>query len=102
LADSVVYQSTKVQVGYDSDVAQVIALLTQAALAQPRVLRDPEPTVQLSEFAPDDLEFTVVYWINDLQNGQGNLRSDINMAILAALRQNSIDIPFPQQVVHNR
>ncbi len=102
LADSVVYQSTKVQVGYDSDVAQVIALLTQAALAQPRVLRDPEPSVQLSEFAPDGLEFTVVYWINDLQNGQGNLRSDINMAILAALRQNSIDIPFPQQVVHNR
>jgi small-conductance mechanosensitive channel len=102
LADSVVYQSTKVQVGYDSDVAQVIALLTQAALAQPRVLRDPEPSVQLSEFAPDGLEFTVVYWINDLQNGQGNLRSDINMAILAALRQNSIVIPFPQQVVHNR
>ena len=102
LADSVVYQSTKVQVGYDSDVAQVVGLLTQAALAQPRVLRDPEPTVQLSEFAPDGLEFTVVYWINDLQNGQGNLRSAINMAILAALRQNSIDIPFPQQVVHNR
>lgn len=102
LADSVVYQSTKVQVGYDSDVAQVVGLLTQAALAQPRVLRDPEPTVQLSEFAPDGLEFTVVYWINDLENGQGNLRSDINMAILAALRQNSIDIPFPQQVVHNR
>jgi small-conductance mechanosensitive channel len=102
LADSVVYQSTKVQVGYDSDVVQVMALLTQAALAQPRVLRDPEPTVQLSEFAPDGLEFTVVYWINDLQNGQGNLRSDINMAILAALRQNSIVIPFPQQVVYNR
>jgi small-conductance mechanosensitive channel len=102
LADSVVYQSTKVQVGYDSDVAQVIALLTQAALAQPRVLRDPEPSVQLSEFAPDGLEFTVVYWINDLQNGQGNLRSDINMAILALLRQNHIDIPYPQQVVHNR
>jgi small-conductance mechanosensitive channel len=102
LADSVVYQSTKVQVGYDSDVAQVIALLTQAALAQPRVLRDPQPSVQLSEFAPDGLEFTVVYWINDLQNGQGNLRSDINMAILALLRQNHIDIPYPQQVVHNR
>jgi small-conductance mechanosensitive channel len=102
LADSVVYQSSKVQVGYDSDVAQVIALLTQAALAQPRVLRDPEPSVQLSEFAPDGLEFTVVYWINDLQNGQGNLRSDINMAILALLRQNHIDIPYPQQVVHNR
>jgi small-conductance mechanosensitive channel len=102
LADSVVYQSTKVQVGYDSDVAQVIALLTQAALAQPRVLRDPEPSVQLSEFAPDGLEFTVVYWINDLQNGQGNLRSEINMAILALLRQNHIDIPYPQQVVHNR
>ena len=102
LADSLVYQSTKVQVGYDSDVGQVIALLTQAALTQPRVLREPEPSVQLSEFAPDGLEFTVVYWINDLQNGQGNLRSDLNIAILEALRQNHIDIPYPQQVVHNR
>ncbi len=102
LADSLVYQSTMVSVGYDSDVAQVQALLLEAALNQPRVLRDPGPIVQLSNFGADGLEFTVGYWINDPEVGQGGLKSDINLAILAALRTNHIEIPFPQRVVHQR
>jgi small-conductance mechanosensitive channel len=102
LADTKVYQSTSVSVGYESDVAQVTELLLQAAWDQPRVLRDPGPAVQLSNFGTDGLEFTVGYWISDPQGGQGNLRSDINVAILAALRAHSITIPYPQRVVHQR
>jgi small-conductance mechanosensitive channel len=59
-------------------------------MAQPRVLKDPAPSVQLSQFAADGLEFTLVYWINDLHKGQGNLRSDVNLAVLQALRQQGI------------
>jgi small-conductance mechanosensitive channel len=102
LADTKVYQSTSVSVGYESDVAQVSELLLQAALAQARVLRDPGPVVQLSNFGTDGLEFTVGYWINDPQAGQGNLRSDINVAVLAALRAHGVTIPYPQRVVHQR
>jgi small-conductance mechanosensitive channel len=102
LADSLVYQSTIVSVGYDSDVAQVQDLLLKAALDQPRVLREPGPIVQLSNFGADGLEFTVGYWINDPEVGQGSLKSDINLAILAALRTNQIEIPYPQRVVHQR
>jgi small-conductance mechanosensitive channel len=46
------------------------------------------------------LEFTVSYWLADPDNGQANLRSDVNVAILAALRAHGIDIPYPQRVVH--
>jgi len=102
LVDSRLYQSTVVSVSYDSNVEQVSALLLAAALAQPRVLRDPGPGIQLSNFGADGLEFTVGYWIEDPQNGQGNLRSDINMAVLAALRAHGIEIPYPQRVVHSR
>ena len=102
LVDSRLYQSTVVSVSYNSNVEQVSALLLAAALAQPRVLRDPAPGIQLSNFGADGLEFTVGYWIEDPQNGQGNLRSDINMAVLAALRANGIEIPYPQRVVHSR
>lgn len=102
LADSRVYQSTLVSVGYESDVTHVQALLLQAALDQPRVLREPGPVIQLSNFGADGLEFTVGYWINDPEEGQGGLKSDINLAILAALRSHQIDIPFPQRVVHQR
>ena len=102
LADSHLYQTTVVSVGYESDVDQVTELLLQAALAQERVLRDPSPGIFLSSFGADGLEFTVGYWLRDVQNGQLGLRSDINRAILAALRANNIEIPFPQRVVHQR
>ncbi len=102
LADSNVYQSTLVTVGYDSDVDLVKGLLLQAALDQARVLREPGPFVQLSNFGADGLEFSVGYWIADPELGQGGLKSDINLAILAALRAHQIDIPYPQRVVHQR
>lgn len=102
LADPKVWQSTVVSVAYDSDVDQVRALLVQAALAQERVLKDPAPNAALSAFGADGLEFTLGYWMADPENGQLNLRSDVNLAILSALRQHGIEIPYPQRVVHMR
>ena len=102
LADSNLYQSTVLTVGYDSDVELVKALLLQAAVGQSRVLADPAPITMLSNFGADGLEFTVGYWIADPERGLGGLKSDINLAILAALRANHIDIPYPQRVVHQR
>ena len=100
LADPRVWMSTVVSVGYDSDVDLVIRLLGESALVNPRVLRDPGPAVALSAFGADGLEFTVGFWITDPENGVLVLRSDINLAILAALRAHQIEIPYPQRVVH--
>lgn len=102
LADSRVLQSTVVSVSYDSDVDLVMRLLTEAALAQDRVLRDPGPGVNLTNFGTDGLEFTLNYWMTDPENGQQNLRSRINLAILQSLRENGIEIPYPQRVIHTR
>jgi small-conductance mechanosensitive channel len=102
LVDSKVFQSTVVSVAYDADVELVGRLLLAAAKEQARVLTDPEPSIYLSAFGADGLEFTVGYWVKDPENGQLNLRSAINMAILAALREHHIEIPYPQRVVHNR
>lgn len=102
LADSHLHQTTTVSVAYDCNVEQVTELLLQAALAQERVLKDPAPAVYLSSFGADGLEFTLGYWLRDIQNGQMNLRSDVNRAVLAALRAHGIEIPYPQRVIHNR
>ena len=102
LADTRVWQSTVVSVAYDSDVSRVMRLLEEAALAEPRVLRDPEPAIALSNFGADGLEFTVGYWIADPENGTLNLKSQVNLAILRLLRENQIEIPYPQRVVHTR
>jgi small-conductance mechanosensitive channel len=100
LADPRVWLSTVVSVGYDSDVDLVIRLLSEAALASSRVLRDPAPSVALSAFGADGLEFTVGFWIADPENGSLGLRSEINRAILKALRAHGLEIPYPQRVMH--
>jgi small-conductance mechanosensitive channel len=55
--------------------------------------------VQLSNFAADGLELTVGFWIGDPENGQANVRSDVNLVILATLDTLGIEIPFPQRVM---
>ena len=100
LADPKVWQSTIVSVGYDSDAERVRQLLADAALAQDRVLKDPAPSASLSAFGADGLEFTLGYWIADPENGQLNVRSAVNVAVLQALRSHGIEIPYPQRVVH--
>lgn len=97
LSDSRLWQSSVLQVAYDSDIDLVIRVLRAAALEQSRVLREPAPDVSLSAFGIDGLEFTVGYWIGDPENGQLNLRSLVNVAILKALRQNGIRVPPPQR-----
>jgi small-conductance mechanosensitive channel len=100
LADTKVWQSTLVSVAYESDVDQVMELLEQAALSQERVLKEPGPSVALSAFGVNGLEFTLGYWIADPENGQLNLRSLVNRAILQSLRTHGVEIPYPQRVLH--
>lgn len=99
LADSNLWQSVHVTVGYDSDVDQVMALLLAACTAQERVMTEPAPTVALSAFGADGLEFTLGYWIHEEEGGLLNVKSLIHQGILQGLRAHGIEIPFPQRVV---
>jgi small-conductance mechanosensitive channel len=100
LADRHVLLSTVVQVAYGSDLDALIPALRDAVGAVPRVLADPAPAVQLTQFAADGLELTVAFWIGDPENGQGNVRSEVNLALLRTLRARGVEIPYPQRVVH--
>jgi small-conductance mechanosensitive channel len=100
LADSRLWQSTVVSVAYDSDVDLVTRLLLGAPAEHGRVLKDPAPSVALSNFGVDGLEFTLGYWIADPENGTLNIRSLVNRSVLQALRENAIEIPYPQRVLH--
>lgn len=102
LADSKVWLFTLVSVSYDSDVDLVMRLLTQAAVNQPRVLADPGPSVSLVAFGADGLDFKLGFWIADQEIGGDALKSLINLSILASFRENGIEIPYPQRVVHLR
>ena len=97
-ADPKVALTTVVQVAYGTNLPALMPQLVAAMLAVARVQADPAPGVQLSHFAADGLELTLVFWIADMENGQGNVRSDVNLAVLAALNAAGIEIPVPQRV----
>jgi small-conductance mechanosensitive channel len=99
LADPRVQLTTTVGVAYGTDVTALTPRLVAAVGAVPRVLADPPPAVLLSAFGTDSLELTVAFWIADPQDGQGNVRSDVNLAILRTIGDAGVEIPFPQRVV---
>jgi small-conductance mechanosensitive channel len=100
LADPNVALTTVVQVAYGSDLDRLRPPLAAAVAGVPRVLSDPAPSVQLSAFAADGLELTIVFWIRDPDQGTGNVRSDVNLALLRTLGELGVQIPFPQRVLH--
>lgn len=102
LADPRMAISTTVLVVYGTDLAALAPQLAAAVAAVPRVLQRPEPSVQLAAFAPDGLELNIGFWIEDPHNGQSNVRSDVNLALLQALQRADIGIPFAQRALHQR
>ncbi|HEX7382801.1 MAG TPA: mechanosensitive ion channel domain-containing protein [Burkholderiaceae bacterium] len=101
LADPNVAVGTDVQVAYGTDLRALVPRLQAAVRSVPRVLAEPAPAVQLASFGADGLNLHIGFWIGDPQGGQGNVRSDVNLAILEALDQAGIEIPFPQRVLRH-
>jgi len=102
LADRNVLVTTVVQVPYGTDLDALMPKFVDVAKSVPRVLSDPGPGVQLSNFASDGLELALLFWISDPENGQGNVRSAVNLAVLKTLNECGVEIPYPQRVLHGR
>jgi small-conductance mechanosensitive channel len=91
-----------VSISYDNDPEQALALLSEAAMANPRVLAEPEPATRLMAFGDNGIELELRVWIQDPQAGLANVRSDINLAIWRAFKAAGIVIPYPQRDLHIR
>ena len=100
LADPQVAMSTTVQVDYGTDLDVLMPRLAAAVVAVPRVLAEPPPSVLLAAFGADGLVLSIPFWMADPENGQDNLRSAVNLAILRTLGEAGVGIPYPQRVVH--
>ncbi|MEP7099873.1 MAG: mechanosensitive ion channel domain-containing protein [Burkholderiales bacterium] len=100
LADQRISITSAVQVAYGTDVRALQPKLEAAMKRVARVLDAPGPAVQLTEFAADGMNLTLAFWIADPENGQGNVRSEVNLAVLDLLSAEGVEIPFPQRVVH--
>ena len=97
--DKRVRQSINIQVGYDSDLELAMRLMEEAAVRQPRILKEPAPKALLLRFADSGVELELGFWVDDPQAGTLRLKSDLQLEIWQAFRQQQIEIPYPQRVV---
>ena len=75
-----------VGVDYSSDVEKVIQLLEEAVKLHPKVLRTPKPFVRFTEFADSSLNFTILFWSNDLFRIE-NVKSEIRIEIFKLFKK---------------
>lgn len=88
-----------VGVAYSSDVELVRQILVDVAKAHPMVSPQREPRARLLDFADSSINFELLFWTDEVF-GVENTKSDIRFAICQAFRDQGVEIPFPQRVVH--
>lgn len=87
--------NTTFGVSYDCDPEQVQQLAIETAMTLPRVLKSQPPVCQLTEFGDSALIFALYFWIEDPEEGIGNVRSEVMFALWNAFKRAGISFPFP-------
>jgi small-conductance mechanosensitive channel len=86
-----------VGVAYGTDIELAERLMVQAAKEVKRVLNVPPPTVWLSAFGDNAVEFEIQFWIKDPEEGLGNVRSDVLKRLWHLFKEHGVEIPYPQR-----
>ena len=91
-----------VGVSYASDMELVLKLMARAAEDSPRVLDLPRPNIWWTDYGDSSVNFEILVWIKDPEEGVGNVRSDVLQRLWFLFKDNGVEIPFPQRDVNFR
>lgn len=94
-----VRRTLSIGVAYGTDPQMVIKLLQSVANASPDVLRYPQPSVLFTEFADSTLNFSLRFWINDVDK-EALVSSALRVEIERVFREQNVEIAFPQMDIH--
>lgn len=83
-----------VGVAYGTDLDLAEKLMLEAAHSAPRVLENPGPGVLLSAFGASAMEMTIVLWIDDPEDGVGNVRSQVLKEVWKRFVEHGVEVPF--------
>jgi small-conductance mechanosensitive channel len=89
----------RVGVAYGSDIDHVRRTLMEVAQDNPDLDSNPEPRVRFRSFGESGLDFELLGWIHQPVL-RGRVLDALNSEVYRRFQQESIEIPFPQRVVH--
>lgn len=85
-------------IGYEDDIEKAKAILHKILAQDERVLKDPAPTIAVSELADSSVNLVVRPWVST--SNYWEVRFDLLEQIKKAFDMEGINIPYPQQDVH--
>jgi small conductance mechanosensitive channel len=86
-----------VDVAYDTDITQALALVEGILRANELVLQDPAPVLGIARLADSGVTLRVAPWVNVPDYGAAT--GQLNKALLETFRAQGIAIPFPQREI---
>lgn len=89
--------NVSIGVAYDSDLSAALAIIDSILVANPAVLREPAPLVQVATLADSSVNIVIRPWVS--LDAFLTAPSEINQAVLQTYRARGIHIPFPQREV---
>ncbi|MGA9028096.1 MAG: mechanosensitive ion channel family protein [Steroidobacteraceae bacterium] len=87
----------KVNVAYESDLPRALGMLRDLVRANPRVLAEPAPVIQIVGLGDSAVQIAVKPWI--AVTDYSAVPGELNLTIVETLRQHGITIPYPQHEV---
>jgi small-conductance mechanosensitive channel len=90
-------------VSYDTDINKIPEIVAKAVASHPSVLSVPEgPDVELRKFGDSGVDFAVEFWVEGIDDGKNKYSSEVMFLIWNALKDNNIEIPYPQREIRYR
>ena len=100
-ADRLRRLDVRVGVAYGSAPEKVLEVLRGVAASHPGVLAEPAPLALFLDFGDYALNFELRAWTNRFDRWI-EIRSELGVAVYAALRAAGMEIPLPQREVRLR
>jgi small-conductance mechanosensitive channel len=89
-------------VAYGTDVQHLRRLMLAVADEHPKALKEPKPELFFVGFGNSSLNFELGVWLAEMTVSPRRFRSELYYAIEKKLRENKIEIPFPQRDIRLR
>ena len=92
-------------VAYDTDIRKLCQLIRETVARHPQVMsgeqlpKEMRPDCEIASFGDSGVNMFVEFWMEGIDDGPNRVGGDLLLMIFEALRQNGIQIPFPQREV---
>ncbi len=87
-----------VGISYDSDPEKAIQIIKETLETFEDISKEPPPQIGIQEFGDSSINIGLRYWIPT--DKYFKILYQVNLSIYKHLKENNIEIPFPQRDVH--